>query len=79
MTSVERVVLDLATRFADGRLTTGKLLEADDEELHRMLTEVRGIGTVRAPPTDSVRHQLIDLFISLVDGYVISDMNATVM
>ena len=40
-------VLDLAARFADGRLTTQKLLDADDEELHRMLTEVRGIGTVR--------------------------------
>ncbi|KAH9931148.1 DNA glycosylase [Epithele typhae] len=39
-------VLDLAARFADGRLTTQKLLDADDEELHRMLTEVRGIGTV---------------------------------
>ena len=40
-------MLDLAARFADGRLTTQKLLDADDEELHRMLTEVRGIGTVR--------------------------------
>ncbi|KAH9895145.1 DNA glycosylase [Cubamyces lactineus] len=37
-------VLDLAARFADGRLSTRKLLEADDEELHSMLTEVRGIG-----------------------------------
>ncbi|KAI0630166.1 DNA glycosylase [Trametes polyzona] len=37
-------VLDLAARFADGRLSTKKLLEADDEELHKMLTEVRGIG-----------------------------------
>ncbi|KZT10642.1 DNA glycosylase [Laetiporus sulphureus 93-53] len=37
-------VLDLASRFADGRLSTAKLLEADDEELHSMLTEVRGIG-----------------------------------
>ncbi|KAI9068248.1 DNA glycosylase [Trametes sanguinea] len=37
-------VLDLAARFADGRLSTRKLLEADDEELHTMLTEVRGIG-----------------------------------
>ena len=41
-------VYDLAARFADGRLTTQKLLDADDEELHRMLTEVRGIGTVRS-------------------------------
>ncbi|CDO75683.1 hypothetical protein BN946_scf184941.g36 [Trametes cinnabarina] len=37
-------VLDLAARFADGRLSTRKLLEADDEQLHAMLTEVRGIG-----------------------------------
>ncbi|KAI8972201.1 DNA glycosylase [Trametes punicea] len=37
-------VLDLAARFADGRLSTRKLLEADDDELHTMLTEVRGIG-----------------------------------
>ncbi|EMD37811.1 hypothetical protein CERSUDRAFT_114463 [Gelatoporia subvermispora B] len=37
-------VLDLASRFADGRLSTQKLLEADEEELYRMLTEVRGIG-----------------------------------
>ncbi|PIL36242.1 hypothetical protein GSI_01904 [Ganoderma sinense ZZ0214-1] len=38
-------VLDLAGRFANGSLSTRKLLEADDEELYRMLTEVRGIGT----------------------------------
>ncbi|KAI0355656.1 DNA glycosylase [Trametes cingulata] len=37
-------ILDLAGRFADGRLSTRKLLEADDEALHEMLTEVRGIG-----------------------------------
>ncbi|KAG6337089.1 hypothetical protein ID866_2000 [Astraeus odoratus] len=37
-------VKDLAARFADGRLSTMKLLQADDEELTRMLTEVRGIG-----------------------------------
>lgn len=40
------VVRDLATRFADGRLSTKKLLEADDEELAQMLIEVRGIGRV---------------------------------
>ena len=40
------IVLDLATRFADGRLSTEKLLEADDEALYEMLTEVRGIGRV---------------------------------
>ncbi|EJF65257.1 hypothetical protein DICSQDRAFT_159443 [Dichomitus squalens LYAD-421 SS1] len=38
-------VLDLAGKFADGTLSTRKLLEADDEELHKMLTAVRGIGT----------------------------------
>lgn len=37
-------VLDLAARFADGRLSTEKLVEADDDELARMLIEVRGIG-----------------------------------
>lgn len=42
-------VQDLATRFADGRLSTQKLLEADDDELARMLIEVRGIGRVRHP------------------------------
>ena len=40
-------VLDLAGRFADGRLSTEKLLEADDEALYEMLTAVRGIGKVR--------------------------------
>jgi hypothetical protein len=39
-------VLDLATRFADGRLSTEKLIQADDEELANMLIEVRGIGRV---------------------------------
>ncbi|KAF7793830.1 hypothetical protein EIP86_004951 [Pleurotus ostreatoroseus] len=38
------VVLDLAARFADGRLSTEKLLEADDETLYEILTAVRGIG-----------------------------------
>ncbi|KAG5637038.1 hypothetical protein H0H81_006033 [Sphagnurus paluster] len=37
-------VLDLANRFADGRLTTEKLVNADEEELAKMLIEVRGIG-----------------------------------
>lgn len=41
------VVLDLASRFADGRLSNQKLIEADDEELARLLIEVRGIGRVR--------------------------------
>ena len=39
-------MLDLAARFADGRLTTEKLLSADDEELYDMLIAVRGIGKV---------------------------------
>lgn len=41
-----QTVRDLAERFADGRLTTEKLLNADDDELHELLTEVRGIGKV---------------------------------
>lgn len=40
------IVKDLALRFADGRLSVEKLIHADDEELVRMLTEVRGIGKV---------------------------------
>jgi hypothetical protein len=40
------VVKDLASRFADGRLSTEKLIAADDEELAQMLIEVRGIGRV---------------------------------
>lgn len=42
-------VLDLASRFADGRLSTEKLLEANDEDLASMLLEVRGIGRVSHP------------------------------
>ncbi|KAG1730782.1 DNA glycosylase [Suillus lakei] len=37
-------VKGLAARFADGRLSTEKLLAADDESLAEMLIEVRGIG-----------------------------------
>ncbi|CAE6444606.1 unnamed protein product [Rhizoctonia solani] len=37
-------VLDIANRFADGRLTTQKLANATDDELVEMLTAVRGIG-----------------------------------
>ncbi|KAF5348689.1 hypothetical protein D9758_006847 [Tetrapyrgos nigripes] len=37
-------VIDLAQRFADGRLSTEKLLAASDEELAEMLIAVRGIG-----------------------------------
>lgn len=39
-------VKDLAARFADERLSTEKLLAADDESLAEMLIEVRGIGRV---------------------------------
>jgi 3-methyladenine DNA glycosylase/8-oxoguanine DNA glycosylase len=39
-------VKDLASRFADDRLSTEKLIAADDEELAKMLIEVRGIGRV---------------------------------
>jgi len=38
----------LASRFADGRLSTRRLIEADDDELAEMLIEVRGIGRVSA-------------------------------
>ncbi|KAG8757252.1 hypothetical protein FRC12_010352 [Ceratobasidium sp. 428] len=37
-------VLDLAARFADGRLSTEKLAKATDTELEEMLVAVRGIG-----------------------------------
>ncbi|KAG9123841.1 hypothetical protein FRC07_013799 [Ceratobasidium sp. 392] len=37
-------VLDLAARFADGRLSTEKLAKATDAELEEMLVAVRGIG-----------------------------------
>ncbi|KAI0297077.1 DNA glycosylase, partial [Russula brevipes] len=37
-------VRDLATRFADGRLTNQKLLDANDDELLELLTAVYGIG-----------------------------------
>lgn len=40
------LVQDLAGRFADGRLSTEKLLKADDDELAEILIEVKGIGRV---------------------------------
>jgi DNA-3-methyladenine glycosylase II len=40
------VVHDLAARFADGRLSTEKLLQATDEELSEMLIDIYGIGKV---------------------------------
>ena len=39
-------VQDLFARFADGCLSTQKLLEANDDELAQMLIEVHGIGRV---------------------------------
>ena len=39
-------VRDLATRFADGRLSNQKLLVANDDELFELLTAVYGIGKV---------------------------------
>ena len=39
-------VQDLAAHFADGRLSTDKLVAAEDEELYAMLTSIRGIGRV---------------------------------
>lgn len=44
--SISKIVQDLAARFADGRLSTDKLLQANDEELAEMLIQVRGIGRV---------------------------------
>jgi DNA-3-methyladenine glycosylase II len=37
-------VKDLAEHFADGRLSSEKLIEADDAELSRLLIAIRGIG-----------------------------------
>ncbi|KAH8119591.1 DNA glycosylase [Phellopilus nigrolimitatus] len=37
-------VQDLAARFADGRLSNNKILQANDEALYEMLVAVRGIG-----------------------------------
>lgn len=37
-------VIDLATRFADGRLSAEEMANASDEELAEMLIAVRGIG-----------------------------------
>ncbi|KAH6913830.1 DNA glycosylase [Coprinopsis sp. MPI-PUGE-AT-0042] len=39
-------IQDLASRFADGRLSTDKLLKATDDELAEMLIDVKGIGRV---------------------------------
>ncbi len=43
---IDFTVRDLATRFADGRLSNQKLFDANDEELFELLTAVYGIGKV---------------------------------
>ncbi|KAG2015537.1 hypothetical protein CC2G_008801 [Coprinopsis cinerea AmutBmut pab1-1] len=47
-------IQDLAARFADGRLSTDKLLNASDEELAEMLIEVKGIGRWTGDSTESI-------------------------
>ncbi|KAG8898956.1 hypothetical protein FRC00_002105 [Tulasnella sp. 408] len=37
-------IMDLATRFSDGRLSAKKLAEGTDEEVYDMLIQVKGIG-----------------------------------
>jgi DNA-3-methyladenine glycosylase II len=61
-----KTVQDLAARFADGRLSTDKLLQANDEELAEMLIQVRGIGRV------SIFVSILPMFslIILVDWYM---------
>ena len=44
------LVQDLASRFADGRLSNDMIFEADDKELYEILTAVRGIGNVCLVP-----------------------------
>lgn len=44
--SIDLIVKDLATRFADGRLSSSKIMQADDEQLAEMLIAVKGIGRV---------------------------------
>ncbi|KAG6812600.1 hypothetical protein H0H92_001951 [Tricholoma furcatifolium] len=56
-------VLDLAQRFADGRLSTENLVKANDEELAKMLIEVRGIG--RWTGDLGVQRGLVVWFLSL--------------
>lgn len=46
------LVQDLAKRFADGRLSTKKILSANDDDLADMLIQVRGIGSVRWIPLE---------------------------
>lgn len=61
---------DLATRFADGRLSNDKILTAGDEELYELLTAVRGIGKVRVTllafnrllVTDLLSQWTVDMF-----------------
>jgi hypothetical protein len=60
-------VRDLATRFADGRLTNQNLLSANDEELFELLTAVYGIGKVSRAPICSIHIILKIDFIPPVD------------
>jgi len=46
LVSLYYLVHDLAARFADGRLSTEKLLKATDEELSEMLIQIYGVGKV---------------------------------
>lgn len=65
-------VQDLSRRFADGRLSTEKLLEANDDELAEMLIEVRGIGRVSfslshvSCPTQRVFRCKVDRYVKIV-------------
>jgi len=53
------VVQDLAQRFADGRLSTEKILSASDEELAEMLIQVRGIGRVSTSSCSPRANELV--------------------
>lgn len=68
------VVQDLAQRFADGRLSTEKILSANDEELAEMLIQVRGIGRVSMISNCSPRaNELVSYHNVLLFGYVTVD------
>ncbi len=49
------LVQDLASRFADGRLSTEKLIKATDEDLFELLIAVKGVGKVCSIPCYSLR------------------------
>lgn len=64
----------MAKRFADGRLSTEKILSASDEELAEMLIQVRGIGRVSTASSYSSRaNELFVISLSIaVDRQVVS-------